>query len=214
MIDGLKKVVFVGAHCDDEFICAGTLRRLVRQGCQVSMVSFSMAASANDRTGKNTNPPSKREWYESTDRIGCCWRDIPDGGIIPSCDFEPHKQRIGQYVYDLCETFKPDAVITLSPEDENPAHSIVGTQCERVTRGRVPIHIRCQFPWNYGLGRPNLYVSLGDEDLECKAAVIDCYKSQAFRYNYREMLMSYARADGLSVKVPYAEKFELIRGVV
>ena len=49
--------------------------------------------------------------------------------------------------------------------------------------------------------------------MEVKRKVIQCYPSQAFRYNYKAMLTYYAWADGLSVKASAAEKFEVIRSV-
>jgi hypothetical protein len=78
----------------------------------------------------------------------------------------------------------------------------------------VPLVARCLYPWNYGLGRPNLYVTLTPEDLAVKSAVCRAYKSQEFRYNYHDLFMATARADGLSVKAEAAERFELLRAVV
>jgi hypothetical protein len=134
---------------------------------------------------------------------------------IPSCDqLQEKEQSIADITYEQCEKHKPDVCFILSPDDENPAHAVVGRQCERVMRGRVPIVIRCQFPWNYTIGRPNLFVSLSQENLTVKRGVINAYQSQKFRYDYETMLMNQCVVDGLSVKVPAAEKFELIRGVI
>lgn len=226
MIDGLKKVVFFGAHTDDEMICAGTLHRLVRQGCEVYMCAFSFAATEKDRKGYGSHEeePSKGKFKSVCDWeiVGDEW-DLskkliggkgPCKGLSPSCDFHKHRQEIADYVFKYCEQERPDALITLSPEDENPAHKIVGEECERVSRGRVPLHLRCQFPWNFSIGRSNLFVKLEQEDLQCKQDVIDAYQSQKFRYNYHDMLIAQCRADGLSVKAQFAEKFEIVRAVV
>lgn len=213
MIEGLRKVVFFGAHADDEMICAGTLHRLAKGGTEVQVVTAGPAATAQDRTGNVESwDIVQREWRQSLNLIGAGKSRFLS--VMPSADFQPHRQRVCQAVYDICEAEKPDAVFILSPEDENTAHSVMGIECERVMRGRVPWTIRCQFPWNYGLGRPNLYVSLSDADLACKAQVIETYKSQHFRYRYGEMLLAQAVADGLSVKVAAAEKFEIVRGVL
>ena len=217
MINGFRKVVFFGAHTDDEMICAGTLHRLCRQGCDVRVVTFAPAATWRDRRGEEASLAIVRpEWHRALDLIG-----VPNDldhrrflELTPSADFQPFRQRICQTVYDVCEGVRPDAAFTLSPEDENTAHAIVGIETERVTRGRVPTTIRCHFPWNFGLGRPNLYVTLDGSDLSAKEQVIGAYLSQEFRYNYREMLLAYARADGLSVKVTAAERFEVVRAVV
>jgi hypothetical protein len=146
------------------------------------------------------------------DLIGVSHRRFLD--YRPSVDLTPFAQDICQVAFDFCEKEKPNVAFILSPEDENTAHAIVGRECERVLRGRVPIAIRCQFAWNYSIGRHNLFMSLSEEDLRAKQAVIDAYESQKFRYEYGEMLMNYTRADGLSVKVNAAEKFEILRAVV
>lgn len=215
MLEGIKRAVFFGAHTDDEMICAGALHRLVQQGCRVWVITFGPAATRDDRLGSHLSLATVRpEWEEAMDAIGVNTTDRGIMALTPSSELTTFSQKIGQTIYDICEDVKPDAVFTLSPEDENPAHAVVGIQTERVTRGRVPITIRCQFPWNYGIGRPNLYVKLSDTNCEAKQKVIRAYKSQHWRYNYEEMLFSFCRADGLSIKVPAAEKFELIRGVV
>ena len=121
---------------------------------------------------------------------------------------------IADWMFRYLENRKPDVVFTLSPHDENPAHAVVGQQTERVARGRVPTLLRVHMPWNYNSGHCNLYVELDGSDLECKRAVINCYQSQRFRYNYEELLMAQTLADGLAVKVPAAERFEIVRSVL
>lgn len=215
MLTGIKRAVFFGAHTDDEMICAGTLHRLVRGGCEVTVVSFSPAAVEADRTGGLVSAERvEPEWRSALSIIGARGRFCPMSWWAPSARLHEHGQDIAQYAYDYCEVERPDLAFILSPEDENPAHAEVGRQCERVMRGRVPHVVRCQFPWNYGLGRPNLYVGLDIQDMDAKRRVINAYQSQKFRYDYEAMLLAYACADGLSVKLPAAEKFELLRSVV
>lgn len=215
MIEGLKRVVFFGAHSDDEMICAGTLHRLARTGAAVHVVTFACAATESDRKGLDNNMALrtlKPEWDKAMRLIGVAQSNLLAWG--PSAQLAEMGQRIADYAFAYVEKHRPDAVFTLSPEDENPAHAVVGTQCERVLRGRVPVTVRCQFPWNFGLGRPNLYVRLEQQDLTAKRAVIQAYQSQHFRYEYEDMLLSYCRGDGLSVKALAAEKFEIVRAVI
>ena len=212
MLEGIKSAVAFFAHSDDEFIAAGTLHRLVKAGAHVSVIAMCPAATEHDRQGTEVSwKIVQPEFQRSMELIGVKRYECLK--LMPSCDLQPHRQRICQYIFDYCELYKPDAAFILSPEDENTAHSIVGIEAERVMRGRVPITIRCQYPWNFGAGKPNLFVSLSDEELAVKQGVIDAYQSQKFRYNYSELLLHQVRADGLSVKVAAAEKFELVRGV-
>ncbi len=213
MVAGLRKVVMFCAHTDDEMVAAGTLHRLARTGTEVHLVAFFSAATRDDRQGTTASSGVlMHEFNRSVTLIGAKRGRFVNFG--PSADPYPHRQAICQHVFDYCDSERPDAAFVLSPDDENTAHSIVGTECERVMRGRVPLVVRCQFPWNYSIGRANLFVSLDREDLACKRAVVNAYQSQLWRYDYEEMLVSACRTDGLSVKVPYAEKFEFIRMVV
>jgi LmbE family N-acetylglucosaminyl deacetylase len=211
-----SKVVFFGAHTDDEMICAGTLHRLTREGCRVVVRTFATAATINDRKGGvDSQLTTRHEWYTALSIIGASQvHSFLYETLTPSADFQPHRQYIADQVFNFCEDEKPDVAFILSPEDENTAHRIVGEECERVMRGRVGTVIRCLFPWNYGIGRPNLFVKLEPEDWNAKVEVINAYGSQKFRYNYLEMLSDYTRADGQSVKAGRpCEKFEVIRHV-
>lgn len=209
------KVVFFGSHTDDEFVAAGTLHRLARGGCEVHAVTYAPAAIASDRLGGRASADVVRhEWKRSLDLIGVGAYHRWFCEMTPSADLWPRRQEIAQLAYDYVERHRPDCVFTLSPEDENPAHRIVAEEVERVMRGRVPCLVRCQFPWNYAQGRANLFVRLEEEDLECKRQVIETYQSQKFRYDFASILMHQVVADGLAVKVPAAEKFEVVRWVI
>ena len=224
MLSGIKKAVMFCAHTDDEMVSAGTLHRLVRQGCEVHVVAYGPAAVKEDRAGSHDSVRVVLpEWHAALDLIGVKQEHRKFCNFVPSARLEDYRQDVCQVAYDYIEMHKPDAVFTLSPDDENTAHAVVGRETERVMRGRVPIAIRCLYPWNYSIGRPNLYVKLDDQDVAVKESVIMAYKSQApayleaggkFRYNYLLMLMSAIVTDGQSVKVSRAEKFEMIRGVV
>lgn len=213
MLNNVKRAVFFGAHTDDEMVAAGTLRRLVEQGAVVSVVTFAPAATEGDRKGTFLSSEVVHpEWKQAVLTMGCRENQFFD--MTPSADLHPFRQRIADIAFSWCVRNRPDLAFILSPDDENPAHAVVGVECERVMRGRVPLVLRCNFPWNYTAGRTNVFVSLTAEQMRIKQAVVDCYQSQHFRYDYGKMLVHQAVADGLSVKVQAAEKFELIRAVV
>ncbi len=215
MIGGAKRAIMFCAHTDDEMIAAGTLHRMVREGCEVHVVAFGPAATKKDRVGGHESwEVLEPEWHRSMETIGVKSEHRIYSSCVPSSDMERYKQFIADTSFKIIESVWPDVVFTLSPEDENPAHAVVGIQTERVMRGRVPVTLRCQYPWNYSIGRANMFVTLTPEDLEAKRKVINCYQSQLWRYGYEEMLIAATRLDGLSVKVEAAEKFEVVRGVI
>jgi LmbE family N-acetylglucosaminyl deacetylase len=212
------KVVMFATHTDDEMVCAGTLSKLHKNGHELVVVTFAPAATENDRLGTNYSYfKVKPEWEASMHLLGVeKHNQILYNIFLPSIDLTPHRQAICQRMFDLLEAQRFDIAFVPSPYDQNSGHATVGSAAEEVTRGRVKTVVRYQFPWNYGTPAPNfnLYVSLSSQELNVKRSVINCYQSQHFRYAYREMLMSYAQADGLSVKAVAAEKFELVRAVL
>ena len=218
MLNGIKRAIFFGAHTDDEMVCAGTLRRLYHQGCNIDIVSFGPAGTKDDPDGgERALEVVVPEWMTACRLISGTtegWNCWDESWLIPSKSLHTRGQEIADLAFHIVEEIRPDLCLILSPEDENPAHAEVGRQCERVMRGRVPYVARCLYPWNFGSGRPNLYVTLSPEDVAVKSAVCRAYKSQEWRYNYHDLFMAQARADGLSVKAEYAERFELLRAVV
>lgn len=215
MID-FKRVLFVGCHTDDEMVTAGTLHRFVRRGAEVTILSLSSAGTETDRLNERTphGGPVIDEWKESVTVIGAQGYVAYPLKFNPSYRLLTEQRELYQEIFLAVEKHKPEAAFVLSPQDPHPEHAAVGAACEAVMRGRVGWMFRCTFPWNFGAGAGNVYFRLDPEDVTAKRASCAAYKSQAFRYNYEEMLMAAARMDGLAIKAEYAEKFELIRGVV
>lgn len=211
LLENIRSALFVGAHTDDEMIAAGTLARLASRGADVHIISFSFAR-IDGMSEDASKELLKLEFAAAMDTIG-----IPkDNRWLPDLEtrkLPENRSAVRQYVYDFLKVHAFDAAFILSPFDEHQDHQAVGEECERVMKGRVPLIIRCQYPWSYRSFCPNLYVSLTDEEYEAKLRHIRAYQSQMFRYNYEELFGSYAVGDGLSVKKQVAEKFEIIRCV-
>lgn len=211
MILQSKRCLFFGAHTDDEVVCAGTLHRLAREGCKVHVCAMGSAGTRQDKYGGDDAwEEVEEEWTAAQELIGASWFDCLR---IPAYNLQEKSQQVADAVFALVTRFKPDLVVSLSPDDENPAHAVVGTQVRRVVRGRVPCLLECHYPWNMSFGHPNLFVRLSEEDLRVKQEVIRCYQSQTFRYDYEGILMAQVKVDGLSMKVPAAERFQIVRCV-
>jgi len=209
IFDNVKKAVFVGAHTDDEMVAAGTLRKLVKNGVKVDVLAFSCAPIP----GKSQEEAEKilgREFVKAMKAIG--------GASLknwPPMDFDPRsfssgEDEIRQILYDYTAREKPDIAFVLSPEDDHQSHAIVGKSAERVMKNRVPLVLRCHYPWNFiNPGRRNFFVKLTSDEFETKLAVIRAYKSQHFRYDYENLYTALARVDGLATKNELAEAFEI-----
>jgi LmbE family N-acetylglucosaminyl deacetylase len=208
-LTNIKKVIFIAAHTDDEMIAAGTLRKFVKEGIIVKELAFSYAPIP-DKTKKESRKIMKEEFLSATKIMG-----IPQNNL-KVFDFEPrylpnHENDIRQAIYEFTLTEKPDIAFILSPTDDHQDHAIVGRLSERVMKNRVPIIIRCHYPWNIiNPGRNNLFVKLTPDEFKTKLAVIKIYKSQHFRYNYEKIYTALVQLNGLVIKNELAEAFEIV----
>ncbi len=208
LFQNVKKAVFIGAHTDDEMICAGTLRKLVKSGVEVKVIAFS-CAPIPDKSLERTWDIIRLEFLQSMKSIGV----LPENRIILNYDartLSTHHDKIRQLLYNYTVNEKPDLALILSSEDDHQDHAIVGKSAERVMKNRVPMVIRCHYPWNFiNPGRSNLFVKLTPDEFETKLAVIRAYKSQHFRYDYENLFTALTRANGLATKNELAEAFEI-----
>ncbi|KKQ91631.1 MAG: hypothetical protein UT16_C0011G0001 [Candidatus Azambacteria bacterium GW2011_GWA2_39_10] len=202
----VKKAVFIGAHTDDEIICAGTLRKLVKNGVEVKVIAFSCAPIPGASFEK-TQEILCSEFSKSMEVIGVLQGKVLNYGARM---LSTHHDKIRQFLYDFTVDEKPDLAFILSSEDDHQDHSIVGKSAERVMKNRVPFVIRCHYPWNFiNPGRSNLFVKLSLDEFEVKRAVIRAYQSQHFRYDYENLFTALTRANGLATKNELAEAFEI-----
>src|SRR3989344_5165479 len=76
----IKRAVFLGAHTDDEMVAAGTLRKLVKAGCEVHVFAFSFAAIPN-KSRRYAIDTLRLEFFASMETIG-----VKNFGVF---DFNP-----------------------------------------------------------------------------------------------------------------------------
>lgn len=204
----LRKVVFLGAYTDDEMVAAGTLRKLVKAGCEVHVLVFSCAAIPN-MIRVEAEGVLDSEFRNSMAEIGI--KKFTHLGYNPGT-LDEHQTEIREVIYRFIERTKPDLAFILSHEDDHQDHSFLGEACEVVMKNRVPNILRCHFPWNFVPGKRNFFVPLEVDEFNSKLNVIRTYKSQHFRYDFEDIFTNQARLDGQITKntVP-TESFEIVR---
>ena len=208
IFDNVKKAVFIGAHTDDEMVAAGTLRKLVKNGIKVDVLTFSCAPIPG-KSQEDTERILGREFAKAMKAIGTSFESYSPMDFDPR-SFSKDENEIRQILYDYVVKEKPDIAFILSPEDDHQSHAIVGKSAERVMKNRIPLVLRCHYPWNFiNPGRRNFFVKLTQDEFEVKLAVIRAYKSQHFRYDYENLYTALARVDGLATKNELAEAFEI-----
>lgn len=208
LFQNVKKAVFIGAHTDDEMICAGTLRKLVKSGVEVKVVAFSCAPIPG-QSREQIEKTISLEFLLAMSSLGV----LPKNGMILGYDartLAAHQDKIRQFLFEFTVMEKPDLAFIQSSEDDHQDHAIIGKSAERVMKNRVPMVVRCHYPWNFiNPGRSNLFVKLTPDEFETKLAVIRAYKSQHFRYDYENLFTSLTRANGLATKNELAEALEI-----
>ena len=204
----IKKVVFLGAHTDDEMVAAGTLRKLVKTGCEVSVLALSHAAIPDKKRGDAVKILHS-EFLASMTEIGV--NDFEVLNFIPGT-LPENQTQIRQVIYEFTERIKPDLAFVLSHEDDHQDHSFIGGACEVVMKNRVPNILRCHFPWNLTSGKRNFFVPLEVDEFNAKLSVIRVYRSQHFRYNFENIFTNQVKLDGQITKngMP-TESFEVVR---
>ncbi|MBX4211204.1 MAG: PIG-L family deacetylase [Candidatus Yanofskybacteria bacterium] len=205
----VKKVVFVGAHTDDEMVAAGTLRKLANAGVEIKVLVFSYAAIPGMIRSQAVEILQK-EFSASMEAIGVHRRNCEVVGLDPGT-LPKHQDEVRQKIFDFTERESPELAFILSEGDDHQDHATVGNMCQIVMRRRVPNLIRCHFPWNFIVGPQNLIVPLTPEELGVKLTVIRAYRSQHFRYEFEPIFNHQTALTGFSTKNPPAEGFEIIR---
>lgn len=204
----VKKAVFIGAHTDDEMICAGTLRKLVKSGVEVKVIAFSCAPIPGKKSDDIENI-LYREFFTAVNAMGVPFQNFKILNFNPRT-LPSHEDEIRQILFDFTVNEKPDIAFIMSSDDDHQDHAVVGKSAERVMKNRVPMVVRCHYPWNFiNPGRSNFFVKLTPDEFETKLAVIRAYQSQHFRYDYENLFTSLTRVNGLATRNELAEAFEI-----
>jgi LmbE family N-acetylglucosaminyl deacetylase len=180
------KVLFVGAHTDEEICFAGTMQKYENK----FYVAFSTCG----------HPDLKKEFDASCDILDVC--SVASTLTVRNFD----GQAIADFLYEQQSKF--DCLFTHSIHDIHPDHKIVAEQSLRVWKKSLITFIA---PWN-GAESPNYFIELTEAQLHNKIEALKCYKSQAHRpYMNEEFIRSWAIVNGIRAGVKYAESFKIER---
>lgn len=187
------KALFIGAHTDEELCFAGTMTKLVQQGCVVKYDALSCCE----------NDTIRGEFEDSCRTLGITLGQVHNLGVR---EFAGEANQIADSFYTLRNNF--DYVFTHSPVDRHPDHRTVAEETLRVFSCNLLTYIG---PWN-GNEDANYFVEITSEQLEKKIQALACYKSQAHRpYMNSDFIRSWARYNGMRCGKMYAEGFRVVR---
>jgi len=202
LLSSVERILCLGSHCDDvEIGCGGTLLTLLarKPGIHVDWVVFSSDAEreAEARAGAEV----------FLERAG-------------SSSVAIHSFRGSYFPYvagDIKETFdalgrdtRPDVVFTHWRDDLHQDHRVLSELALNTFRDHLILEYEIP-KWDGDLGRPAVFVPLGEEQVDAKVeAIWDAYESQRDKHWFtKETFLATMRLRGIECKAPsgYAEAF-------
>ncbi len=218
-------VLAAGAHPDDvEILCGGTLARYVKQGHSVVM-----AHVCNGNKGHHHIPPEElaetrdKEAFRSSSVIGAEHISLD----IDDLDTYVEREQVIKCV-ELIRRTRPDVIITHSPDDYMPDHSVSARIMFDASFMATLPHLKTEHghfdrvtPIYYmdtlaGINfRPSEYVDI-TETFETKRRMLSCHESQLSwlkehdKIDILEFIETTARFRGMQCGVKFAEAFSRV----
>ena len=208
-----ERLLVLAPHTDDaELGCGGTIARLLEEGTEIFIATFS--------TAEGSLPPGSAanrlevEFMTAMTRLG-----ISDDRLkvfhYPVRRLNSFRQEVLEEIIQLGKAFRPDAVFLPSGFDLHQDHQVVSEEGIRAFK-----HLSVfgyELPWNHIRFSASAFFTLQERHLQSKWNALECYSSQIeLRRPYftREFVQSLAQVRGTQVKVALAEAFEIIRFTV
>jgi LmbE family N-acetylglucosaminyl deacetylase len=205
MIERFRRVLFLGAHPDDEIGCAGTLARLTEAGTSISVVTFSdcrdlipAGFTVDDLLG---------EWHAALELLGV--REPPLLYGLPNRHLPEHRQAILEQLDPLRGRY--DLVLLPASSDIHQDHATVSAEGVRAFKHatvlgyELPMNTIHEATWAG-------FVRLDPRHVETKVDHARTYRSQAARpYMAEPFIRGLAAVHGIQAGCAAAEAFEVIR---
>ncbi len=201
----IARALVLAPHTDDEMGCAGTIRRLVRQGVEVRYVALS-------RCEESVPAGFPRDVLEHECRaclsaLGVTQVEVWDFQVR---HFPARRQEILERFVSLNRAFKPDLVLLPCQSDIHQDHATVASEGVRAFKHSTVLGY--ELLQNITSGTTNAFVELDGQAIADKLASLAHYKSQMGRtYASRDVIEGLARVRGMQCNATFAEAFEVVR---
>lgn len=204
-------VLVLGAHPDDETMCAGLIARLIENNCEVHHYYFSDCSISTQLRGF---PPAQliAECNESRDILGID-NDKRGAFDFPVRDFPAYRQQILEVLISLKRSINPGVVLTAAKDDIHQDHSTLTNEVIRAFKSTTILGY--EMPWNQFQANHDCLVSLEQRHLDKKISAIAAYRTQAdAAYATPQFMTSLAHVRGLQAGTEFAESYQIIRLVI
>jgi N-acetylglucosamine malate deacetylase 1 len=202
-----SRVLFLGAHPDDEMACSGYLRRLADEGAQISAVTFS---DCDDLIPEGyTVDDLVGEWRTAMSLLGVSDVTLLD---VPNRRFPEFRQTILAALDGY--RGKYDLVLCPAPSDAHQDHHTVTLEAIRAFKHTTLMGY--ELPMNcVGDARRTGYVRLTPALMDVKVRHAAAYRSQSLRpYMDPDYIRALARVRGVQAGCRDAEAYDVIRSII
>ena len=207
LLNIFKKVLVLCPHTDDEFGCAGTIRRLVEAGADVKYIAMSNCeASVPENLPRNI---LEIECLKCTEVLGID-RKCVEICNLPVRHFPYHRQEILEKMVKLNQIFAPDLVLLPSSHDIHQDHATVYIEGLRAFKHSTLLGY--EMPQNLVAFTNSSFIVINNRIMNIKIEALSCYASQKFRnYSDPKFIRGLARVRGVQSNHKYAEAYEVIK---
>jgi len=214
-----RRILFVGAHCDDiELFAGGLMARLAGDPhAEIGVITFSDHRGVVDET----RAQASREEHAANLAVlrSLAGARVADHSslTLAACrgEFEERRGEIYAALEGLRDRY--EWVVTHAATDTNQDHAQVAVEARRVFKAHATV-LAGEFPYDdVGGFTPSLFVRLDDAHVDLKRRLCARYESQ--RINGRPYFDGAAvegllRARGAQVRAPAAEAFAVLARVI
>lgn len=221
-----NRILIIAAHPDDEILgCAGTVARLVKEGCEAYTLILGEGITSRDKErqrGKRGKEilKLKEQAHKANKTIGVkkiFVYDFPDNRFdtVPFLD-------IVKAIEEVKNQIKPQIIFTHYEKDLNIDHQITYKAVLTATRPLLnesvkeiySFEVLSSTEWNYPLSfSADVFFDIS-ETLDLKLKAMAFYKSEIKNYPHPrslEGIRNNAEIRGMKVGLRYAEAFKLVR---
>ena len=211
MFQNFNKILVIAPHTDDaEFGCGATISRMVEEGLEVYIATF----SACEKSVPSEYPSNIliNEFKEASKVLGVKAINT----FLFSYQvriFNKKRQEILQDLIELRNNINPDLVMIPSESDVHQDHQTIYN--ESIRAFKFSSILGYEMPWNNISFQSSSFVFVSEVHIRKKIKALKKYKSQSKRpYSNEEFLRSLARTRGVQINTKYAEAFQVIRWIL
>jgi LmbE family N-acetylglucosaminyl deacetylase len=201
-----RRVLFLGAHPDDIELGCGALVHSIAG--QTDVLCVTLSDNQNSAALKNL----LAEQRQAMAVLG-----VPENrsivGRFATRSFPDARQDILDYLLAVRRDFRPDMVFVHSQHDIHQDHQVVTNESLRAFSGITVLGFEV-IRSSHGFA-PNFIAEVSEIDVTKKVEALACYATYRDRaYFDDEVTRATVKHHGALAGRPYAEGFELLRGVV